>query len=229
MSSQLKPIQLWGKDGPNPLKVANVLEELGLSYETTPVLFADIKKPEYLVINPNGRLPAIHDPNTNITLWESGAIIEYLIERYDLEHKLSFPPGTPESYHARQWLYFQATGQGPYYGQAAWFAVRHPEKLPSAIERYVDEVNRVTGVLERHLALQEQAYGGSSAGGGPWLVGNKLTYADLAFIPWQRIIGMVLQKDQYNGDDFPHVKEWLGKMHARESVKKLFENAQPPK
>lgn len=93
-----------------------ILEELGVPYEAEAVPMTDIKKPEYLAINPNGRLPSIYDPNTAITLWESGAIVEYLIERYDTERKLSFEPGTAESYHAKQWLFFQASRQGPYYG-----------------------------------------------------------------------------------------------------------------
>ena len=118
MSSPLKPLKVWGQGGPNPPKVAITLLELNVPHEIIPTPLSEIKKPEYLAINPNGRLPAIYDPNTDITLWESGAIIEYLIERYDSQHRLSFVPGTPESYHAKQWLFFQTTGQGPYYGQA---------------------------------------------------------------------------------------------------------------
>ncbi len=202
------------------------LKELGLPYDIIPIPFSDIKKPEYLAINPNGRLPAIQDPNTGITLWESGAIFEYLLERYDTEHRLSFAPGTPESYHAKQWLYFQVSGQGPYYGQAVWFTKFHAEQVPSALERYAKEVNRVSGVLDGHLARQKQKHGSSAGSDGPWLVGNKLSYADIAFIPWQRIIGSVLEKDKYNEDDYPHVKEWLGKMTSREAVKTVLESAQ---
>ena len=224
MSSQIKPIKVWGQHGPNPAKVAIFLKELGLPHEITPTQFSEVKKPEYLAVNPNGRLPAIHDPNTGITLWESGAIIEYLMERYDTKHRLSFAPGTPEAYHAKQWLYFQASGQGPYYGQAVWFKKYHPEQLPSAIERYVKEINRVSGVLEGYLAQQEQEHGGSD---GPWLVGNKLSYADLAFIPWQRIVGGVIGKDEYNEDNFPHVKEWLSKLTGRETVKTVLKGAVP--
>ena len=230
MSSQLKPIKVWGQGGPNPAKVSIILEELGLPYEVIPFLpFTDTKKPEYIAINPNGRLPAIQDPNTGITLWESGAIIEYLMERYDTKHRLSFAPGTPESYHAKQWLYFQATGQGPYYGQAVWFKGYHSEQVPSAVERYAKEVNRVSGVLDGYLAQQKQEHGGSAGSDGPWLVGNKLSYADIAFIPWQRGIGALLAKDEYNEDNFPHVKEWLGKMTSRETVKTVLKRNEPPK
>jgi glutathione S-transferase len=224
MSSQIKPIKVWGQSGPNPVKIAMILKELSLPYEVVPVPFSDVKTPEYLAINPNGRLPSIHDPNTGITLWESGAIIEYLIERYDTpQHRLSFAPGTPESYHAKQWLYFQTTGQGPYYGQLTWFKKFHPEQVPSAIERYTKEINWVTGVLDGSLARQKEEYGGDSIDGGPWLVGNKLSFADLAFIPWQKMVGMFLDNDDYDLNNFPHVKEWLGKMTSRETVKTALE------
>lgn len=229
MSSQIKPIKVWGKSGPNPPKVAIVLEELGLPYEVVPIPLSDVKNPEYVAINPNGRVPAIHDPNTDLTLWESGAIIEYLIERYDTKHRLSFTPGSSESYHAKQWLYFQVTGQGPYYGQAVWFKRYHPEQVPSAIERYAKEINRVTGVLDEYLAQQKQEHGGSAGSDGPWLVGNKLSYADIAFIPWQRSIGKILKKDEFDQDNFPHVKEWIGKMNSRESVKAVYESLDLPK
>ncbi|KAK9345650.1 glutathione S-transferase Ure2-like protein [Lipomyces starkeyi] len=197
MWSQIKPIKVWGKGGPNPPKVAIVLEELGLPYEAVAIQFADVKKPDYLAINPNGRLPAIYDPNTDLTLWESGAIIEYLIERYDTTHKLSFAPGTAESYHAKQWLFFQTTGQGPYYGQA----------------RYTKEISRVTGVLEGHLARQKV----DADSDGPWLVGNKFSYADISFIPCRIMTTRIIGRDEYNPDNFPH-------MTSRKSVKEVLES-----
>lgn len=215
MSTPLKPIHVWGQGGPNPGKIAILLEELHLPYHITATPFSDVKTPDYLARNPNGRLPTIHDPNTDLTLWETGAIIEYLIERYDPDHRLSFPPGSPDSYHAKQWLFFQVTGQGPYYGQAVWFQRYHPEQLPSAKARYVAEVNRVSGVLEGVLAQRGRG------GDGPWLVGGKCSFADIAFVPWQKIIAAVLAKEEYDEDKFPHVKEWLGKMSARDSVKKV--------
>jgi glutathione S-transferase len=223
MSTELQPIKVWGHGGPNPPKVAILLEELGVHYKTVPISLADVKKPDYLLINPNGRIPAIYDPNTDITLWESGAILEYVIERYDPDHRFSFPPGTPEAYHAKQWLFFQVSGQGPYYGQAAWFKKFHHEQLPSALERYNKEVNRVTGVLEGWLAEQKRKFGDGTESSGPWLVGNKLSYVDLAFISWQRIITMVLEKSDFDQDNFPLVKEWLDKLTARPTVKAVLE------
>jgi glutathione S-transferase len=196
--------------------VAILLEELGLPYEATPVALGDVKKPEYTKINPNGRLPSIYDPNTDITLWESGAIVEYLIEKYDPEHKVSFAPGTPEYYHAKQYLFFQVSGQGPYYGQAAWFKNFHHEKIPSATERYVNEVNRVSGVLEKVLSDQAEKCPG---GDGPWLVGGKYSYADLAFISWQTIIEKVHSLDEYNPEKFPVLKGWIDRQLARSAVR----------
>lgn len=222
MSTEIKPIKVWGQGGPNPPKVAVLLEELGVPYEIIAISFTDIKKPDYLAINPNGRLPAIHDPNFDLTLWESGAIVEYLIERYDPDHRFSFPAGTPEAYHAKQWLFFQVSGQGPYYGQAAWFKKFHQEQIPSALDRYCKEVARVTGVLEGWLAQQKQQFSDHAQSGGPWMVGDKLSYVDLSLLAWQTVIAMVLEKSEFDQDDFPLVKEWLSKLGSRPAVKSVL-------
>lgn len=97
--------------GPNPWKVAIILEELGLKYDTKIMDFTELKKDPFEKINPNGRVPAIEDPNTGINLWESGAIIEYLLETYDTENKLSYTKA-PEKFQQLQWLHFQMSGQG---------------------------------------------------------------------------------------------------------------------
>ena len=158
-----------------------VLEELGLEYVTNPVAEGQLKAPEYEKINPNGRVPAIDDPNTGVKLWEvsvssdvlsvcgkplsrekTGAIIKYLVETYDTENKLTYIT-SPEKFHVDQWLFYQVSGQGPYFGQSAWFIHSHPEKLPSAMARYQDESKRVIGVLNRVLTDRE------------YLVGDKCT------------------------------------------------------
>lgn len=217
MSSQLLPIKLWGAKGPNPPKVGIILEELGLPYEIVDYPISDVKKPEYTRLNPNGRLPTIEDPNTGLTLWESGAIVDYLIERYDTNHSLSFPAGSNNAYLARQWLFFQCSGQAPYFGQAAWFKKFHHEQLPSAKDRYNNEVRRICGVLDEYLAKQEKGKD------GPWLVGGKGSYADLSFVQWHRVMGMVMDKDEYDIDGFPVLKDWLGRMMARTAVKTVLE------
>ncbi|OQE25170.1 hypothetical protein PENSTE_c006G07920 [Penicillium steckii] len=220
------PIKLYGGIlGPNPLKVGIILTLLELPFESVPVDFADVKGPEYEAINPNGRLPSIHDPNTGLTIWESGAIIEYIIERYDSEEprKLSFTPRSAEAELARSFLHLQVSGQGPYYGQAYWFKNYHAEKVPSAVERYVNEAKRVTGVLDKWLGKQKETYGNNIAD-GPWLVGNKFSYADVAFIPWQKA-ALTLANEGFDENEFPHAKEWFERMTTKESVKTILDDA----
>lgn len=221
MSSELKPIKLYGAVGPNPPKIAIILQELHLPFEVVKIPYNDVKNPEYVAINPNGRLPAITDPNKNdLTIWESGAIIEYLTDTYDTEHSISFKQGTPEYWHARQWLYYQTTGQGPYYGQAAWFKKFHSEKLPSALDRYLKELARVSNVLEGWLAKQKEE---NPSTDGPWLVGDRISYADIAFVQWQRVIGLIISKEEYDMGTFPLLNAWYEKIMARDAVKKGLE------
>lgn len=110
----IKPIEIHGKHGPNPPKVRMIAEELGIPYNLHDVQFSDVKGPEFTKLNPNGRMPAIVDPNTDLTLWESGAIIEYLVDKYDKDNKVSFPAGSKEAYLAKQWLYFQGNISFPH-------------------------------------------------------------------------------------------------------------------
>ncbi|PSS32159.1 hypothetical protein PHLCEN_2v2067 [Hermanssonia centrifuga] len=202
------------KGGPNGWKVAIVLEELGLTYESIYLDFqkGEQKAPEHTKYNPNGRIPTLIDhKNNDFTLWESDAILLYLVSKYDPEHKISVT-GEDEKFHLTQWLFFQASGQGPYYGQAAWFIYFHAEKIPSAIERYTNEILRVLGVLESVLSKQE------------WLVGGKLTIADLSFITWNQgaLAGPLPNKEGFNFQkDFPAVSAWHAKLEARDSVKAI--------
>ena len=107
-----KPIKLYSHaGGPNPWKVAIILEELKIPYETEMMQFPDLKKDPFESINPNGRVPAIEDPNTGLKLWESGAIIEYLLETYDKDNSLSYTKGA-EKFEQKCWLHFQMSGQG---------------------------------------------------------------------------------------------------------------------
>jgi glutathione S-transferase len=116
-----KSLKLYGHAmGPNPWKVVIILEELSIPYEQEFMDMADLKKPPFLEVSVNGRVPAIEDPNTGITLWESNAIIDYLLDTYDKEGKLHSTQ-SPKKYYEKQWEHFQASGQGPYFGQKAWF------------------------------------------------------------------------------------------------------------
>lgn len=206
----MKPILLyWRNQVPNPSKVLVILEELGLPYETSWVELEDLKKEPFESVNPNGRVPAIEDPNTNITLFESGAIVSYLVDTYDKEHRLTYT-STPEKYFLQQWSFFQASGQGPYFGQAAWFNLFHPEKLESAQTRYANELKRIVGVLNRALKGKE------------WLVGDKCTYADLAFVMWNAQIDFVMKDHAWNAAEYPDFKRWQEAMMARDSLKKVM-------
>ncbi|KAL7006434.1 glutathione S- transferase, nitrogen catabolite repression regulator [Cystobasidiomycetes sp. EMM_F5] len=179
--------------GPNGWKVAIILEELGLTYETKFLEFGSTESPNglksdtYLKINPNGRIPALIDHrNNDFVIWESMACILYLLEKYDKEGKISV---TGEDHFKQyQWLAFQISGQGVPFGQAAWFQYFHKEKLPSAIERYQNEIVRVLGVIELHLKQTGQNF----------LLGEKATASDLAFITWNlNFPGLVGDKVKY--------------------------------
>jgi len=201
--------------GPNPWKVVNILNELGLSFEWIGLDFnkGEHKAEKYLAINPNGRVPALVDhQNKDFTVWESGAIILYLAAKYDPQNKIHTGDFETDTL-ATQWLMFQMSGQGPYFGQAAWFTFYHSEKLPSVIERYNKEALRVVGVLERGLE------------GKDYLVGNRLTYADLSFISWNNFVlyGIEGVKEDFAANKFPQVKKWHEKLVARDAWKKTME------
>ncbi|KAI2606303.1 glutathione S-transferase [Hypoxylon fragiforme] len=211
--STLKPIVVWGHDmGPNPLKVHIVLEELDIPFDYKIISFSDMKKEPFLSINPNGRVPAIEDPNTGVTIWESGPILEYIIDQYDKENKLSYDT-LAEKYQIKQWIAFQISGQGPYYGQAVWFSRVHHEKLPSAIERYTKEMERVRSVLELHLSRSPSG----------WLVGDKMTVADLAWVMWEQIGTLILLfQDIHLEGKYPHYDAWYKKLLERPTVRKVL-------
>ncbi|PWY90668.1 glutathione S-transferase [Aspergillus heteromorphus CBS 117.55] len=208
----LKPIILHGSlIGANPWKVAMIINELEVPYEINSFPFSEIKKEPYISLNPNGRTPAIEDPNTGIILWESGAIIEYLVETYDKEHKISFQAGTPEYYHAKQYLYFQVSGQGPYFGQSIWFREFHPEKIASAQERYKNEALRVSGVLNGILKDRE------------YLVGGKYTYADGSFVAWYEAWGRIVGDGVDMEQEFPNLHAWLKRLRERPAIVKAIQ------
>ncbi|MCJ1357952.1 MAG: glutathione S- transferase, nitrogen catabolite repression regulator [Icmadophila ericetorum] len=203
--------------GPNPHKVVLIFLELSLPYKEEIIQGKDLHTPIYEKINPNGRVPAIYDPNTDVTLWESGAIVEYLIDTYDKEAKLTYTT-SPEKFLLKQWLMFQMSGQGPYFGQAAWFTFYHHEKLPSAVTRYRNEVLRVCAV--REAALEGKEY----------LVGDKCTYADLSFVIWDASLSMFFAGDPETGEgkvdfekDYPNFWAWHQRLCQRESVKQCLE------
>ena len=157
-------------------------------------------------------VPAIDDPNTGIVLWESGAIVNYLVETYDKDRKISFASG-PEKFYADQYLFFQASGQGPYFGQFAWFSKFHSEKIPSAIERYGNEIKRLTKVLDGLLSDKE------------YLVGNKCSYADISFIPWYMMMPFLDDKGELELEkNNPNWAKWIARLHERPAIKKCVKD-----
>jgi glutathione S-transferase len=180
--SELKPLLLFNHVGlhmPNIFKLCFLMKELGLECEQQFLDFnqEEQKQSPHIDYNPNGRIPTLVDRNKNdFPVWESNAILMYLMDQYDPENKSGFMGSTSEEKtQVIQWLFFQASGQGkrsqtsidtgelilihfppgPYYGQAHWFLYLHPEEVPSAIERYQNEILRVLSVLEGHLTNRE--------------------------------------------------------------------------
>ncbi|EJT97675.1 glutathione S-transferase C-terminal-like protein [Dacryopinax primogenitus] len=200
--------------GPNGWKVAYLLAELRLTYESVFFDFAkkDQKSPEFLKLNPNGRIPAIIDHgNNDFVLWESNAILLYIVEKYDKEHKFSAVTDADKAYQ-NQWLFFQASGQGPYFGQFFWFQFYHQEKVPSAVERYKGETERVLGVLESVLSKQE------------WLVAGKMTISDISFISWNNGAFKAILGDDYPiAEKYPAVYKWHNAMTERPAIKACIE------
>lgn len=211
MASQTPNIHLYTGQTPNGIKVSILLEELGLPYKVTAIDISKNtqKEPWFLEINPNGRIPALTDTFTDgtpIRLFESGSIMQYLVDRYDPEHKLSYPKGSKESYEVNNWLMFQMAGLGPMQGQSNHFTRYAPEKIQYGINRYQNETRRLYRVLDTHLAKSQSGY----------IVGDRATLAD--FSSW----GWVASAAQAGVDieEFPNLKKWRNKLLARPGLDK---------
>ncbi|TCD61167.1 Glutathione S-transferase 2 [Steccherinum ochraceum] len=196
---------------PNGWKIAFVLNILQRTYEPVYLDSGTYKSPEHVIYNPNGRIPTLIDhSNGDLVLWESGAILLYLVDTYDTEHKISVACPREKAVLI-QWLFFQTTGQGPYFGQSTWFRHFHPEKIPSAIARYQNEARRVLGVLESVLSQQE------------YLVAGKVTIADIAFVPYNNILQHVIEDDFDFKKEFPNTYTWHCKVAAVDGVRSGLE------
>ncbi|KAJ1963285.1 Glutathione S-transferase 2 [Dispira parvispora] len=199
-------LTLYTAATPNGWKIAIALEELGIPYKTYLVNLFDNeqKQPWFLKINPNGRVPAITDhKHGDFNVFESGAILHWLVENYDSGHKL-WPQDSKHQSETMQWLMFQMGGVGPMQGQAGHFVKFAPEKVPYGIKRYTDETKRLYGVLNDHLKGKE------------YLVNNQLTIADIANFSWILIHGSL----DIDIKEFPHLKAWLERILARPAVKR---------
>ena len=195
---------------PNGHKITLFLEEACLPYEIKPVNIGkgDQFKPDFLAISPNNRMPAIVDTapadgGAPLSVFESGAILQYLADKTGR----FLPADTRERFKVLQWLFWQVGGLGPMLGQNHHFSRYAPEKIPYAIDRYVNETRRLYGVLDKQLD------------GRAFLAGKDYTIADMACYPWivpHEAQGMSL-------DDFPHVKAWFQAIHDRPATKKAYE------
>ncbi|KAF7560807.1 hypothetical protein G7046_g3338 [Stylonectria norvegica] len=193
-------ITLYTVGTPNGIKASILLEELNLEYKLYAIKMTDDeqKEPWFLEINPNGRIPAITDNFTDgkpIRIFESGAILEYLVDRYDTEHKLSYPHGSREHWEVTSWLMWQMGGLGPMQGQANHFNRYAPEKIEYGIKRYTNETRRLYRTMNDHLAKSTSGY----------LVGDRCTVADISCWGWvaaHKWAGVDLK-------DFPHLEKWL--------------------
>ncbi|KAM0354221.1 hypothetical protein ACHAPU_001259 [Fusarium lateritium] len=206
MAQKIKTdITLYTMNTPNGIKASILLEELNLDYKVEAVDITKNTQKEdwFLKINPNGRIPALTDTlnGKEIRVFESGAILEYLVDRYDKDHKLSFPHGSAEHWEVTSWLMWQMGGLGPMQGQANHFNRYAPEKIEYGINRYINETRRLYRTLDTHLAEQSSGY----------IVGDKVTVADISIWGW-------VAAAKWAGVDlseFPNLEKWLYKLLER--------------
>ena len=195
---------------PNGHKITMFLEETGLKYKIFPVNIGkgDQFKPDFLAISPNNRIPAIIDPagpgGKPISIFESAAILQYLGRKTGK----FYPAEERARVEVDQWLFWQMGGLGPMAGQNHHFNNYAPEKIPYAIDRYVNETNRLYGVLNKRLAGRE-------------FIADDYSIADMACYPW-----IVPFKNQsQNIDDFPNLKRWLAGIAARAATERAYARA----
>jgi GST-like protein len=206
-------LQLYSLPTPNGVKVSIMLEEIALPYEVHLIDFNkdDQKTPEFLSLNPNGKIPAIIDPDgpggKPLGLFESGAILQYLAEKTG---KL-LPADAARRYQTIQWVHFQMGGIGPMFGQLGFFnkfaGKEIEDKRP--LQRYVAETRRLLGVMEVRLD------------GRQWIMDDDYTIADISMLGWVRnLIGFYEARDLVAFDSFRHVAAWLERGLARPAVQR---------
>ncbi len=201
-------IDLYYWTTPNGHKITIFLEETGLAYKIVPVNISKGEqfKPEFLAISPNNRIPAIvdHAPaggGAPISVFESGAILVYLAEKTGR----FMPKDLRGRNEVMQWLFWQMGGLGPMAGQNHHFVQYAPEKLPYAMERYVNETSRLYQVLDNRLEDRE-------------FVAGEYSIADMASYPWV----VPWKRQQQNLDDYPHLKRWFTAIRHRPAVERAY-------
>ncbi len=212
-------IQLYSFPTPNGVKVSIALEELGVAYDPHLVKLNETTTPEFLSLNPNNKIPAIIDPDgpdgAPFGLWESGAILIYLAEKFG-----GLLPQNPARRHETlQWLMFQMGGIGPMFGQYGFFGVFAGKDIddPRPRQRYIDEAQRLLGVLEGRLA-----------DGRPFIMGDEYTIADIAIFPWVRGAKIFYKAEEpFQMASRPQVMAWLDRCIARPASQRGL--IQPPR
>ncbi len=204
-------IDLYYWTTPNGHKITIFLEESQLPYQIYPVNIGkgDQFKPEFLQFSPNNRIPAIVDRSpadggAPISVFESGAVLQYLAEKTGQ----FLPADVRGKTVVMQWLFWQMGGLGPMLGQNHHFSTYAPEKIPYAINRYVKETSRLYGVLDQQLE-------------GKDFVAGAYSIADMAIYPW--IVPHARQGQDLN--DFPNVKRWFAAMQSRPAVVAAYDRA----
>jgi GST-like protein len=195
---------------PNGHKITMFLEESGTPYEILPVNIGrgEQFRPEFLAVAPNNRIPAILDTEpagggAPISVFESGAILQYLAEKTGK----FLPTDLRGRTETMQWLFWQMGGLGPMAGQNHHFRIYAPEKISYAIDRYVKETNRLYGVVDRRLADRR------------YMAGESYTIADMATYPW--IVPYERQGQKI--EDFPDLKRWFEAIRARPAVVRAYD------
>jgi len=198
-------IELFAAPTPNSQKIGIMLEEIGLPYE---VNIIDLSKgehcrPEYLQINPNGKVPTIIDREASVKLFESGAILLYLAEKTG---KL-LPRTAVERAEVYQWLMFEMSGLGPTGNQFAHFGFYAAEKIPYAIQRYQQEILRLLAVLNSHLEGRE-------------FLGAEYSVADISTFPLINALTYFGANAGIVVAEFPHLQRWANTLLARPAVQR---------
>ncbi len=191
---------LYTSPTPNGWKISVALEELDAPYDVKPIRLDKLeqKEPDFLAINPNGRIPALVDREAgDFPIFESGAILVYLAEKHDR----LMPSDEKGRSRVMQWLMFQMAGVGPMQGQSNVFYRYAPEKIQFAIDRYQNETKRLYTVLDSQLAESD------------FLAGD-YSIADIATWPWVSIHGWA----GVEIDDLPNLSAWIDRVGSREAV-----------
>ena len=202
-------LQLLTSPTPNGQKISIFLSELHHPYTATPISLSagEQKHRDFLATNPNGRIPAIIDhARSSFPVFESGAILLYLVEHYDKRHAFSFADPNKHS-EMVQWLFWQNAGLGPMQGQANHFVRYAPERIGYAVERYQNEVKRLYAVLEARLEGREYLVGGD---GGKYSVADISCFTWVRWAPWAGI----------DLEEFPRLRGWVERIEKREAVQK---------